>query len=254
MNRVSDAYAKALFETGVPSGDIERADEIFSACPELQEALSSPVIPFKEKERVIEKLFPESLTGFFKVLCRNGRASETREIFRSYRSLNRRAMGCIKATLEYVTPLTEEQKERFTEYIKRKTGYEKVELSLVYNPKIMGGFILRAGDFRYDRSTAKAVSDMKRSLIRPGAAPSYRNKKAPHVLRAVLEYVTPPSEEQKARITELIKKKTGYSEVELNLVENKELIGGFILRAGNLRYDRSTVREVADMRRKLMRR
>lgn len=255
MNQVTDAYAKALLDLGIPPEDIDNADEALSCCSELCEALSNPVIPDAEKDSVIDKVFPASLGSFFKVLCRNDRADEAHEIFRSYRSAYRKSQHCIKASVEYVTPLTDEQIKRITEYVRRKTGYEKVELSLVHNPEIMGGFILRAGDFRYDRSTRGAMAELKKSLIRPGADPiSERNRKSPHVLRASLEYVTPPTEEQKKRIIELIRKKTGYSEVELSLTENKDLIGGFILRAGNLRYDRSAVREVTDMRRKLMRR
>lgn len=255
MNQVTDAYAKVLLDLNVPCEDIESADEMLSSCSELSEALSNPVVFLSEKDKIIEKIFPISLHKFFKVLCINDKANQAREIFRSYRSLNRKAQNCIKATLEYVTPLTEEQQMRITEYVKHKTGYEKVELCLVYNPRIMGGFILRAGDYKYDRSTARAVNDMKKNLIRPGAATYYtRNKKIPHVMRATLEYVSPPTEEQKTRIIELIRKKTGYKEVELRLKENKELIGGFVLRAGNLRYDRSAVHEISQMRRNLMRR
>lgn len=255
MNRVTDSYAKVLLDLNIPSNDIETADESLKCCRELLDAMSSPVVSLSEKDRVIEKVFPSSLHNFFKILCRNEQMEQIHEIFRSYRSLNRKAQGCIKATVEYVTPFTDKQKVRITELVKRKTGYEKVELELIYNPLIMGGFILRAGDYRYDRSTARAVSDMKKSLIRPGAETySNRNKKSSNIIKATLEYVTPPTEEQKARIIELIRKKTGYKEVELNLKENKELIGGFVLRAGNLRYDRSTVREIANMRRKLMRR
>lgn len=255
MNQVTDAYAKVLLDLNIPSEDIETADNTLKCCRELFDAMSSPAVLLSAKDRIIEKVFSSSLHNFFKVLCRNEQVSQAHEIFRSYRSLNRKAQGCIKAVLEYVTPLTEEQKVRITELVKRKTGYEKVELELIYNPRIMGGFILRAGDYRYDRSTASAVAYMKKGLIRPGAESySKRNKKSSHVIKATLEYVTPPTEEQKTRIIELIRKKTGYKEVELNLKENKELIGGFVLRAGNLRYDRSAVREIANMRRKLMRR
>lgn len=255
MNQVTDAYAKALLDLGVSPDDVDDADETLRCCGELSDALSNPVIPFAEKCSVIDKVFPVSLGNFFKVVCKNDRAADVPEIFRSYRSAYRKSKHCIKAVVEYVTPLTDEQIKRMTDYVKRKTGYDKVELSLVHNPEIMGGFILRAGDFRYDRSTRGAMAELKKSLIKPGAdAVTERNKKSPYVMRAVLEYVTPPTEEQKERIIELIRKKTGYSEVELSLTENKDLIGGFILRAGNLRYDRSAVREVTDMRRKLMRR
>ncbi len=255
MDQVTELYAKVLTGLDISSEDIEKADEIIALSSELSDALQSPVVLLSEKDRIIEKLFPSSLHSFFKVLCRNGDSGKVREIFSTYRTQKRSANGCILAVLEYVTPLTEEQKMRMTELVKRKTGYEKVELELVFNPDIMGGFILTAGDYRYDRSTKRTMTELKRNLIRPGVSDhTNRNKTASHTMRATLEYVTLPTEEQKVRIIEFIRKKTGYKEVELNLKENKELIGGFVLHAGNLRYDRSAAREVAQMRRELMRR
>lgn len=255
MDQVTELYAKVLTGLDISSEDIEKADEIIALSCELSDALQSPVVLPSEKDRIIERLFPSSLHSFFKVLCRNGESHNAREIFSSYRTQMRSAKRCILAVLEYVTPLTEEQKVRMTELVKRRTGCENVELKLVCNPDIMGGFILTAGDYKYDRSTRKTMTELKRNLIRPGVSEhTSRNKTTSHTMRATLEYVTPPTEEQKVRIIEFIRKKTGYKEVELNLKENKELIGGFILHAGNLRYDRSAVREVSQMRRELMRR
>ncbi len=255
MEQATELYAKVLIELNIPYEDINEADEILAVSDDLPGALQNPAILMSEKDRVIERLFPSSLHSFFKVLCRNGDSDEARDIFSSYRDKRRMADGCILAVLEYVTPLTEEQKARIAEIVKRRTGCEKAELKLVRNPDIMGGFILTAGDFRYDRSTRKRVNDLKKSLMNPDASDNKdRNKTASHTIRASLEYVTPPTEEQKERIIEFIKKKTGYKEVELKLKENKELIGGFILHAGNLRYDLSTAHKVALMRRKLMRR
>lgn len=255
MNRVTDAYGKALLENGVPAEDVNEAAELFDVCPVLSDILGNPVIAADEKDRVIEKLMPASMHSFFKVVHRNGRAMDIPEIFRSYRSLNRKAVRCIKATVEYVTPLTDEQQQRLIKLVQKKTGYEKVELSLVYKPELLGGFVLRTGDFRYDRSVRKTMADLKEKLIRRDAdLNTHKRVKSVRRIRATVEYVTPLTEEQQARIIELVKRKTGYKVVDLNLVENKELIGGFILRAGNLRYDRSAANDIKQLRRKLMRR
>lgn len=255
MNRVTDAYGKALLENGVPAEDVSEAAEVFEAYPELADVLANPVVSADEKDRVIEKLMPDSMKSFFRVVHRNGRAMDIPEIFRSYRSLNRKAVHCIKATVEYVTPLTGEQQQRLIKLVQKKTGYERVELSLVYKPELLGGFVLRTGDFRYDRSVRKTMADLKEKLIRRDAdLNTHKRVKSVRRIRATVEYVTPLTEEQQARITELVKRKTGYKEVDLNLVENKELIGGFVLRAGNLRYDRSAANDIKQLRRKLMRR
>ncbi len=254
MNQLTGTYGQALFEIGVPVIDVDKAAEIFESCPQLMDVLSNPVISQDEKDRVIDRLMPESMRQFIKVVYRNGRIMDIMEIIRSYRSLNRKIVHCIKATVEYVTPLTEEQKERLIRLVQSKTGYEKVELSPVYKPELLGGFVLRAGDFRYDRSTRKMMNELKQKLTRRDGIIMGRRAASVHSIRATVEYVTPPTPKQQARIIELVKKKTGYNAVQLNLVENKELIGGFILRAGNLRIDLSAAQKVKNMRRELMRR
>ncbi len=254
MNQLTGAYGQALLEIGVPVTDVDKAAAVFEGYPQLMDVLSNPVISQDEKDRVIDRLMPGSMRRFIKVVYRNGRAMDITEIFRSYRSLNRRAVHCIKATVEYVTPLTEEQKERLIRLVQKKTGYEKVELSPVYKPELLGGFVLRTGDFRYDRSTRKMLSELRHRLTRRDGIIMGRRASSVRSIRATVEYVTPLTEEQKTRITQLVKKKTGYHEVQLNLVENKDLIGGFILRAGNLKFDYSMAHKVKTMRRELMRR
>lgn len=166
MNQITESYAGALLALDCPSQDIEQAAACFAACPDLGTALSSPIVAMEEKDRVIERVLPASLHGFFKVLCRNGRVSETEEIFRDYRSQKRKQIHRIKATVEYVTPLTEEQKDRLTDFVRKKTGYQDVELNLVHRPELIGGFILRAGDFRYDRSTLHTMHALRKQLVR----------------------------------------------------------------------------------------
>ncbi len=254
MNELTGAYGKALLEINVPVEDVNLTADIFAGCPDLMDVLSNPVITTEEKDRVIERLIPKSMQVFLKVVYRNGRAMDITEIIRSYRSLNRKAVHCIKATVEYVTPLTPEQQNRLIALVQKKTGYEKVELFMVYKPELLGGFVLRTGDFRYDRSTRKMMSELKNKLTRRDGIIMGKRVSGVRSIRATVEYVTPLTEEQKERIIELVKKKTGYQEVQLRLVENKELGGGFILRAGNLRYDRSIAEEIKVMRRELMRR
>ncbi len=56
---------------------------------------------------------------------------------------------------------------------------------------------------------------------------------------AILEYVTRPDDRQLASFRRVVQKKTGKSDVHLELKQNPALIGGFILRIGDDTYDRS---------------
>ncbi len=60
-------------------------------------------------------------------------------------------------------------------------------------------------------------------------------------VNAELRFVTRPTEGQISRMKDFIRKKLNADEVELALVEDKSIVGGFILTAGSLLYDWSTI-------------
>ena len=61
-----DNYARALWELHVPENRVSEAAELLKDNPVLWEALKNPVICLKEKERIIDRIFPEEMRGFFK--------------------------------------------------------------------------------------------------------------------------------------------------------------------------------------------
>ena len=56
-------------------------------------------------------------------------------------------------------------------------------------------------------------------------------------LRAEIKYVVPPTDEQLSKIKAFLKEKYNADEVDMTLKEDKELLGGFIIRAENEEYD-----------------
>ncbi|MBR3771923.1 MAG: ATP synthase F1 subunit delta [Clostridium sp.] len=58
-----------------------------------------------------------------------------------------------------------------------------------------------------------------------------------HILAATLYYVTKPSEQQTTRIISYLKRHYGENTVKLTLVEESELVGGFIIKVGNHEHD-----------------
>ena len=71
MTQISINYAIVLYQLGVSKEDIRYSKELFEAADALYESLASPVVTLHEKYVVIDRLFPESMRAFFKVLCRN---------------------------------------------------------------------------------------------------------------------------------------------------------------------------------------
>lgn len=71
MTQLSINYAKVLYELPVPKEDVLQSETILKQVPELLSVFTSPVILEKKKFVLIDRIFPESIRRFFKVMCRN---------------------------------------------------------------------------------------------------------------------------------------------------------------------------------------
>lgn len=71
------------------------------------------------------------------------------------------------------------------------------------------------------------------------------------ILRAALYYVTAPDDVQRDGIKEYLGRKYGRRRVELEMIESPELIGGFVLRVGDMEEDYSLRGRLLALRQKL---
>lgn len=71
------------------------------------------------------------------------------------------------------------------------------------------------------------------------------------ILEASLFYVTEPEEEQLGEIKAMLCKKYGKKDVRLSLIQDLSLIGGFILRVGNVETDWSLKGRIRQLEQKI---
>lgn len=162
-------YLRYLVQQDV---SIEMADEgrrIISACEELENSLSSPVVTDEEKHSVIRRIFPKPLQRLVIKVCDDGAVNELDDIFKEYIELCLDRQGNIKAVVRYVTPLTDAQQEDMKLFIKEKFNRTDVSIEYLHDPSIIGGFILNAGDFEYDKSYKTSLKIMRESLNQKAA-------------------------------------------------------------------------------------
>ena len=70
-------------------------------------------------------------------------------------------------------------------------------------------------------------------------------------LRVVLSYVTAPTEEQLHSIKDFVQKKFNCQDIAIEMEEDKSLVGGFVIKAGNQEYDWSTKGRLKQLEEKL---
>ena len=81
MNGAVTSYATVLLTLPNASDAVADAQQTFQNCPLLTDSLSNPTISEAEKFAVIDRIFPESLRTFLKVVCQNGQIDSILEIF-----------------------------------------------------------------------------------------------------------------------------------------------------------------------------
>ena len=118
----------------------------------------------KEKENVVEKLFPDDIKSFLKVVCDNDDIACFDEAVEYYDELKRKTDKIIKAEFDYVTMPKDEQLERIKQYLMKQYQADKVELTLKEEKDLIGGFVLKVGDHVYDNSLSGKMRKLQQKL------------------------------------------------------------------------------------------
>ena len=146
-------YGQVLFELGIKKESLQKAQDMLHENEELLSALENPTITKKEKENVVEKLFPDDIKSFLKVVCDND------------------DIACFDEAVEYYDELKrktdmpkDEQLERIKQYLMKQYQADKVELTLKEEKDLIGGFVLKVGDHVYDNSLSGKMRKLQQKL------------------------------------------------------------------------------------------
>ena len=163
MTAAAERYALLLLELDVSRPVLEEVRAL-AAEPELRAALENPAYDRGEKGAVVERLFPEEVRSFFRVLCDHGDYGLLPEILAEYDGLVRDRDGAALVTFTCVHEPTAEQRARIEELVRRKYGKKTVEWRTVLDPALLGGFILTVDDWVLDRSLRTMAEDLRRHV------------------------------------------------------------------------------------------
>lgn len=166
MTETAMNYGRVLCDLKLPEGEILQAEEILQAVPELKKVLESPAVKQEQKEKAIDRIFPNGIRNFLKVVCRHQEAALLGEIFEAYRDVYCREHHILRARLTYVTAPDERQQAGITELLKRRYQAETVELNMEQDNSLMGGFVIRAAGQETDCSLKGRLARLEEKLTR----------------------------------------------------------------------------------------
>lgn len=165
MTQTANNYGRILYHIGVTKEVAKETQKIFFLTPELQKALESPVVPKKEKNCVIERIFPKEVQNFLKVLCEHERLNLLEEVFKAYETEYEKKHHILHGYLRCAAPLTKEQRIELEEYLKKKYKAEKIALEEKEEKDLMGGFVLRVNDIEEDWSLKGRLNRLEQRLV-----------------------------------------------------------------------------------------
>ncbi len=159
MTRISQNYARVLYELGISDEVIEEVKEL-SKVDELISSLASPVVSKKAKHNIVDKVFPKEMHNFMKVLCDYDSVGCIGDILKAYDEYVNEQEGCVEAELICVEAPDTEQKQRIEQFLMSEYGKKKVKLLINKDESLIGGFILKVCDMEYDWSMKGRIAQL----------------------------------------------------------------------------------------------
>lgn len=171
---LAERYAQALLEVaegralgGSLLEQIDRFREAASRFPELARFLESPRVSEEKKEELIGRLFEgeakQILTRFVRLLLRKGRIGYLAKALSLYPKLYDARRGVLKGTLTTAYPLEPEVLARLKSKLEAEVRL-LLDLTLVENPEILGGFIFSTGTTLIDASIQRQLAELGERL------------------------------------------------------------------------------------------
>ncbi|MGF6907776.1 ATP synthase F1 subunit delta [Fusobacterium sp. PH5-44] len=174
-NKIGNRYAKAIYEVAEEKGRVREIYEVLNNIMilykknlDFKNFITHPLIKTKEKTIFVDKLFlennitksTEDMEIVDYILDKN-RISFIKNIVSEYLKIYYMKNRILKVVGIFSKELTENQKKKLEENIKKKTGKE-IELTVKIDPSIIGGGIIKIDDKVTDGSVRKDLEMMKK--------------------------------------------------------------------------------------------
>jgi F-type H+-transporting ATPase subunit delta len=174
--RVAHVYAEALLNAAEKQGQsgqvLESLDslirDVFPAEPQFEAFLQSSAVGRERKAQVIDKVFEGKASpvfvDFFKVLNQHERLNLLRPILTAAKELRDERAKRIRVKVRSAVPLADSQTNRLVEQLRQNLKLEPV-LQMEIDHELLGGVVVRVGDWLYDASVRARLDSIRNQLI-----------------------------------------------------------------------------------------
>lgn len=169
-------YAEALLRAASAAGQLSEVteefvfliDELFAREPQVEALLTSVIVTVGHKDEIIDRAFrgkfSEVFVNFLHVLNHHGRLDLLRAIRQEGAALLNEQAHRRNVFVETAQPLTDGMREKLIQTLKQRMKMEPVLVENV-NPELIGGFVLRVADYRFDGSVRNQLQSLQKHLM-----------------------------------------------------------------------------------------
>ena len=175
LQTVARRYAAALADVAIErreerevQNELEQWASMIEANPELKEVFANPTVAYDQKRIVLDELISrtrvrETTASFLRVLLKNQRISQLREVVSRFGQVLDERGGVVAANVTTARPIPEELKNTLHETLMAATG-QKVRLSFATDEMIIGGLVARIGSTIFDGSVQSHLVRLSEEL------------------------------------------------------------------------------------------
>jgi len=162
-------YVRAVFETAKADSDLSGWSDQLGAIaqvvadPQIVALDGSPRISAEDLGKLIVGVLGDRLSdkgsNLVRLLAANRRLSLVGEMAEQYEVLRAEAENHIEAELQTATAISDAQRDSIAAALEKRLG-RQVKLETSVNEDILGGAVIRAGDWVYDGSVRTQLAKM----------------------------------------------------------------------------------------------
>ena len=164
-------YARAVFELAEQEGNVDLWSRRLAgiralfANPAVAAVLKNPTIPSERRESLVvsSKVLDDESTNLARLLIESGRVDDVAEVADEFQRMADDAAGRVRATVTTAIELGSADRDRVTRELSKRLDKD-VRLSMVVDPRILGGLKLQYGDRVVDASVATKLEQLRRRL------------------------------------------------------------------------------------------
>lgn len=165
-------YAKAYLEYAIQSqmtdeglSDMETISETINESRELRRILSEPFITDKKKNDILIRVFKGNVSdktlNFISLMIDKNRADIIADIYPQYRELYNEYNNIAVVTITTAVKIDEATTQKFLYFVK-DVIQGNIQIVNKIDENIIGGFIIRRGDYVYDASIRTKLKNLSK--------------------------------------------------------------------------------------------